>query len=485
MNNINFSPAYILAKGIRDGEFTSEDVVKSHLENIKTYNSALNAIVTLNTNAIAQARAADEVAKKGEVLGPLHGVPVTLKDLFETEGILTTFSNELAKNYIPKHDAPIVSRLKAAGAIIIGKTNMPKNGADFQTNSPLFGKTNNPWNLEYTSGGSTGGGAAAVAAGMSPLEFGNDLGGSLRIPAHFCGVFSLKPSEYRVSDSLRYNTRYLRCMMATGPIARCVEDLEIGLRVIEGLDQKEWEVPPRIVEETVELSLSNCRIAWCDSFADLATDTETKKVLNSFVKKLQALGITVHKCLPKDFDFEEAWYTFGELFACQTSFISNSIIRQSLKAFVTVLPKTFIPGGPIEEGFLKGLTIDYKSYIESLSRRERLISNMQTFMADWDGWICPVAPSHAFTHRPTNTFLRKDLEVDEQKLSYLSWGVGFNSILSITGNPVVTIPIGFSSKGLPIGIQLAGKRWKDNQLIKLAKFIEHSVGGYEKPQLRF
>jgi amidase len=482
MPDIVFLPAYKIAKGIRDGTFSAVEVLQAHHEHIKKYNPSLNAIVTLNEKAYDQAKASDAAISNGEALGPLHGVPITFKDLFETEGILTTYSHELGINNIPQRNAPIVTRLLSAGAIILGKTNMPKNGADFQTNSPIFGRANNPWNPSYTSGGSTGGGAAAVSAGLSPLEFGNDLGGSLRIPAHFCGVYSLKPTEYRVANSLRYRTRYLRNMMATGPIARSVHDLKIALALIEGPEGHEWDVPPVQHDNPSKRPLNEYRIAWCDQFGNLPLDHETRLAFKVLTDQLAAQGCYVEHAAPQDFDFEDAWQTFGELFASQTSFIENPSLRAIIKAISKLLPSRFIPGGPLEAGFIRGLTLNYRQYVSALTRRDILISSMQQFMRQWDAWICPVTPGCAFTHRPTKSLLRKPLEVDEQKLAYLSWGCGYASIASVTGNPVVTLPVSLSSGGLPIGVQLVGQRWQDNQLLEIAQAIsEH--GGYKRPPL--
>ena len=188
-----------LAQAIRERKVSAVEVVQAHLNHIAQHNPALNAIVTLDEErALQRAKEADAALARGEMWGPLHGVPVTIKDAFETAGLRTTSSFPPLAHYVPKQDATIVARLRAAGAIILGKTNMPILTVDIQTNSPLFGRANNPWDLGRTTGGSTGGGAAAVAAGLSPLEVGSDGGGSIRIPSHFCGVFGLKPTEHLV-----------------------------------------------------------------------------------------------------------------------------------------------------------------------------------------------------------------------------------------------------------------------------------------------
>ncbi|MEH1953259.1 MAG: amidase [Nostoc sp.] len=197
MNDLVFLAAHQLAKAIRDRQVSSVEVIAAYLSHIAQYNPTLNAIVTLDAeNAIARSKAADQALAQGENWGVLHGVPVTIKDTLETKGLRTTSSYQPLADYFPKQDATVVARLRAAGAIILGKTNTPQLADNFQTNSPLFGRTNNPWNHECTPGGSTGGGASAIAAGLSPLELGSDIGGSIRVPSHFCGIFGLKPTEH-------------------------------------------------------------------------------------------------------------------------------------------------------------------------------------------------------------------------------------------------------------------------------------------------
>ena len=200
MQDILYSSAHEIAAAIRQREVSASEVVAAHLAHIRTRNPALNALVTLEEEAASRrARLADEALTRGEVWGPLHGVPLTLKDCLAVAGMRTTAGFPPLADYVPSEDATVTARLRAAGAIILGKTNVPVLASDAQTTNPLFGRTNNPWNISRTPGGSSGGAAAAVAAGLVPLEIGSDLGGSIRIPSHFCGVFGLKPTEHRVS----------------------------------------------------------------------------------------------------------------------------------------------------------------------------------------------------------------------------------------------------------------------------------------------
>ncbi len=480
MDDLVFYSASQLAQGIRDRTFSATEVLEAHLAQIAQHNPALNAIVTLNEKeARLQAKAADEAVATDQPLGPLHGVPITFKDLFETAGLRTTFGYKSLAQYIPPKDVPLVVRLRAAGAIVLGKTNLPKGGADIQTVSTAFGRTNNPWDLTRTPGGSTGGGGAAIAAGLSPLDLGNDLGGSLRIPAHLCGVHSLKPTEHRVANSLRSNPRLLRHMISTGPMARSVEDLRLCLDIIEGPDGTEWEVSPLATEKPIQKPLSKYRIAWCDRFGELTADTQTQKALQIFVDQLSAAGCQVECMTPPSFNFTEAWETFGELCVCQIAQGQNTTLRGLASGISKLIPPQLIPSGPLGQGFVRGVSTSLQGYMTALSRRDLLISQMEQFLGQWDAWLCPVTPGPAFTHRQTWFPLRGSLEVDDQTLSYWMWGLGFTSIFSLTGNPVVTMPM--VTAGLPIGVQLVGQRWQDQTLLAIAQALTEITGDFRRP----
>ncbi|MEW6497248.1 MAG: amidase [Cyanobacteriota bacterium] len=308
MNELVFLPAHELAQGIRDRNFSAVEVLDSHLSQIVKYNSSLNAIVTLDEErARERAKEADEALARGENWGALHGVPITIKDYLATARLRTTSSYPAFANDIPTEDATVVARLRAAGAIILGKTNMPMLTQGFQTDSPLFGRTNNPWNLGYTPGGSSGGGAAAVAAGLSPLDLGGDIGGSIRIPAHMCGIFGLKPTEYRVSNAgvvgrkagSLTSVRHLRVL---GPLARSITDLQLCLSLIEGADNRDWLVQSAPMEMSGEFSLSHYRFAWTDDFGGVPVTADTRMTLEKLTRELEALGCRVERCHPPNFN---------------------------------------------------------------------------------------------------------------------------------------------------------------------------------------
>lgn len=277
MSNIVFWTATQMAKAIRDRQVSSEEVLEAHLKQIEMHNTKLNAIVTLDKErARQQAKAADEAIAKGELWGALHGVPITAKDCYETAGMRSSCGYKKFFDYIPAQDATIIARMKAAGAIVLGKTNMAILASDMQTVSD-FGRTNNPWDLARTTGGSSGGSAAAVAAGFVPMDLCTGLGGSARIPAHFCGVFGIKPTEHRVSMAGAWISPVegeagLQYMYAPGVMTRSVEDLKLWLSIVEGLDERWIDTPPSPTAAADSRPLQSYRIAWADTFGEITAN---------------------------------------------------------------------------------------------------------------------------------------------------------------------------------------------------------------------
>lgn len=484
MNELVFLPAYQLAQGIHDRVFSSVEVLDAHLAHIAKHNPKLNAIVTLNeAQARQQAVSADEALARGESWGVLHGVPFTCKDLYATVGVRTTCGYEPLANYIPPNDATVVARLKAAGAILLGKTNLPKLSQGFQTDSKLLGRANNPWNINYTPGGSTGGGAAAVAAGLSPLELGTDGGGSIRIPPHFCGIFGLKPTENRVPLSGALweilGTLRWRHQATPGILARSVPDLKLGLSLIEGGDERDWQVPPAPQDTVVPRPLSQCRIAWTDQFGAVSVTAETRSLLQQFVSKLQEVGCHIEYCQPSNFDFEQAVETFGQIAGAESLVASSAIEQLGYQMMSPLVLLTKQRG--LLRGFVKNTGLSLKKYAQALERRDSFIATMQSFLTQWDAWICPVTPGAAFTHCDVGNGFGASLPVDNQNLPYWTWGTTYTAITSLTTNPVVTIPIGKTVLGLPVGIQLVGQRWRDMQLLAIAEQITEISGSWEAP----
>jgi amidase len=489
MNSLNFLSTHQLASNIREGKISSQEVLEAHLDQIAKHNAALNAIVTLDEeHARQRAKEADEALARGEIWGPLHGVPVTIKDVFETAGMRTTSSFKPLANYVPQQDATVVARLRQAGGIIMGKTNTPEMAGDEQTNSPLFGRTNNPWNLACTPGGSSGGSAVAVASGMSPLDIGSDIGGSVRNPAHFCGIFSLKPSDYRVPFTGHIppppgskGRGLLRYFLTPGPLARSVEDLRLALTIIAGPDERQWEVPPMPLGPSPTRDLRQLRFAWSDDFG-VPVSAEIRTALASLATELTRSGCRVERRDPPDFNFTEALQVYGELKEAALTVRSSPM---HLPRFMwRALSKRISSSNPTGRGLMRGAGATLQSYAKALSQRDVFIARMEHFLADWDAWLCPVAALPAYPHLQSRNpieQLRATVEVDGRKIPYILATSMYTGILNFTGNPVVVLPLSQTQEGLPIGLQVVGRRWNDMDLLTVAQALSDVIGPFRTP----
>nr|MBP7322871.1 amidase [Deltaproteobacteria bacterium] len=481
-----FLTARQLAKKIRLGETTSAEVVQAFLNQIGTYNPTLNAIVTLDTQgALERAREADEALARGELWGPLHGVPVTIKDAFATAGMRSTSSYPPLANYIPEEDATVVARLRAAGAIILGKSNLPELAGDFQTNSPVFGITSNPWDITRTPGGSSGGSAAAVAAGLSPLEIGSDLAGSIRIPAHFCGIYAMKPTEHLVSGFGHFSglegVKSYRNLSSPGPLARSIDDLILCLSIMAGPDNRDVDVPKVTLHAVPAPALQELRIAWTDNFGNVPITEETRKTLQALADRLVQLGCHVEKLNPPNFDFEIAWKTYGEISGMQDGVNMPALFRQ----FTYVVTQEQFKDVPTLQLYYAPMTVE--KYFIAMAQRDALIASLESFLAEWDAWLCPVSSTPAFQHLSPSFYsgshpvYTAPLYVDSQPLDYLVANMSYTTIFNLTGSPVVTIPAGATSEGLPIGIQVVGRRWYDMKLLAVADKIADVADAFKNP----
>lgn len=487
LNDPVFLSAHELAEKIRSRAITSVRVVQAYLEQIEKHNHSLNAIVTLEKEgALRRAREADAALAEGRLWGPLHGVPITIKDNIATLGLRTTSSFLPLAGYVPDFDATVVARLRKAGAIILGKTNLPPMAMDIQSNSPLFGVANNPWDRSRTPGGSTGGGAAAVAAGLSPLEIGNDIGGSIRVPSHFCGIYGLKPTDCLVpvtgiSPGLpEKEYRAIRHLLSMGPLARSIDDLKLCLAVTAGPDEKDVDFPSIPLNEPPKKDLKRLRITWSDEFGGVPVAEETKAALKRFTEKLSHAGCSVEKIKPADFDFRSAWRTWGRIldmelgvytpwYARFLQFVFGSSYRKDNPVLQMVYPAS------------------YEKYLKELTMREKFIAAMERFLSRYDAFLCPVHTTSAYKHIPPDGYARqfavykKPFLVDNMPLKYEIANTAYTTIFNLTGNPVVTMPVGYTKEGLPIGIQTVGRRWRDMELLTVSAQLDKIAGAYKPP----
>lgn len=480
MQELHFLPAHRLAALVRAREVSALELLEAHLAQVARHNPRLNALVTLDEErARARARLADAALARGESWGPLHGVPMTIKDSFMTEGVRTTSSYKRLRHYIPSQDATVVARLKAAGAILLGKTNMPTLTLDLQTSGHLFGQANNPWDETRTPGGSTGGGAAAVASGMSPFEVGSDLAGSIRVPSHYCGIFGFKPSEHRVPITghippMPGRPRGVRYEGAAGPLARCVKDLQLGFKLLAGPDDKDWDVPPVPLREVAPRELRTYRFAWTEDFGGLPVTRETRGALEKLARTLEGLGCKVERRGPPGLDYDELWEVWGRVLGAE---VGSEM--QALARFVISVRFNAMRGqAALNRGVVRGMRTSMTEYIEALAIHDRITGQVESFLADWDAWLVPVTVSQAFTHRRSGEWL----DVDGQQVPYMAATCGFTSVFNLTGHPVVVLPLTeLVDSPLPLGIQVVGRRWRDEELLALSEALAQVTGEFRKP----
>jgi len=457
-----------LALGIRLRRWSAAEVLEAHLARIGERNGELNAIVLVDEEgARRRAREADAALARGECWGPLHGVPVTIKDSLETAGLRTTAGFPPLAEHVPAADATVVARLRAAGAVILGKTNLPLLAMNYQCDSPLLGRGNNPWNLGRTPGGSTGGGAAAVAAGMSPLEIGSDLGGSVRIPAHYCGIYSLKPTEHRVPitghiPELPGVPRGMRHMAVLGPLARSVSDLRLALQVIAGPDGNYWETPPAPLEP---VTVDRPSVAWIEDFGGCPVTAGTRRALAGLAAKLEQAGWRVERRAPEGFSFPQVWEAFGSLMWCEIGSTMPAEAEAQFAAGLGAGPEAEDPIGRVIHGCLNA---SMKLFTATMTARDVLIGALERFLTGFDALLCPVTVGPAIPHCPAGT----PVQVDDRTVPYWMGGLAYTGPFNLTGSPVVVLPLSRSEEGLPIGVQVVGRRWEDMKLLAVAEAID-------------
>ncbi len=466
-DEICFMHAVDILEAVRKKKLSARELMQAHLQQINRVNPRVNAIVTLvpEDQLMAQAAAADEALANGKWLGPLHGLPIGVKDLHETNGIRTTFGSPLHKNYVPDFDCRVVQREKNAGAIVIGKTNVPEFGLGSQTFNPVFGPTRNPYDVTKTCGGSTGGGSVAVACGMVPLADGSDMGGSLRNPPNFCNVVGMRPSPGRVPDvpaRLGWFT-----LPVPGPVARNVTDCAYFLSVLAGFDQHSPisidQPGTQFAQPLGNRSFKGARVA---IFRDLGLpwDPEVKSTVQAQRKVFESLGCTVMDAEPDFSDANEcflAWrhwsveLSFGDLLATHGDQLNEYIHWH------------------VEEG--RKLSGPYLSRVEA--KRTALYQRLCGFKGEYDFFILPVnqvLPFDVDTHYPT--------EIAGVKMeNYIAW-MKSAYYISAAGNPAMSVPCGFSASGLPIGIQIVGRHHDEWGVLQLAYAFEQATNvGRSRP----
>jgi amidase len=439
-----------MARLIREGKLSARETMDAHLAHIERVNPQVNAIVTLIAEEARRAvHVADESQAQGQPLGPLHGLPTAHKDLQPTKGIRTTFGSRIFKDFVPDEDSPLVARIKSTGAIALGKTNTPEFGAGSQTYNEVFGATLNPWDLTKTCGGSSGGGAVALACHMLPIADGTDLGASLRNPASFCGVVGFRPSSGCVPamGSVPFNVE--------GPMARTVEDLAFYLSAIA-----EPEARARF-SQPLERSFKGVRVAWWKDLGGVPVDAEVREITNAQRRVFESMGCIVEEAEP---DFTGVDQTFRTLRFHSTGLrLGEHVKRQQGLVKDTILWE-------IEQS----KRITERDVAEAELKYAGLQARMRQFMTRYEFFVLPVSQVAPFS--VTQPW---PVEIDGTRMdTYIDW-IKSCYYISVMGTPAVSVPCGFTRAGLPIGLQITGRTHDDWGVLQIALAFEQGLQSSE------
>ena len=453
------------AQAIREGEFGSRELLELYVGRLERINAELNAVVTLDLDTAREAAdAADRMLADGNVMGPLHGVPITVKDALETAGLRSTGGATELHNNVPANDAPVVRALKDAGAIVFGKTNLPRWSGDIQAFNDMFGTTVNPWNPERVPGGSSGGAAAAVAAGLTSFEIGTDIGGSIRFPASFCGVFGHKPSwgvvpstgylDHEAGGTTEADVNVL------GPIARSAEDLELLLDIAlrrEGPLVASLAPAP---EDVKALKVA----AWLDD-EFCPVDEKVLNVMSAAVDALESAGVSVDRSARPNVD------------PAHSSSIGMWLVTAALSQS---MPAEELEG--IEEGSnaLNGVT--HRQWLDVHAEREAIRAIWAEFFSRFDAIIMPISFVPPFPHIQKGNFGNRTLICNGEERPYADL-VRWTILTGMAYLPASVPPIGLDTDGLPISFQVVGPHGGDYTTIRLAGFIAEQCGGYRPPPI--
>lgn len=476
MPELAYLSAIELAKKIQQREISSRDALDYFLARVDHLDKPINSVVTIDAErARAEADAADAALARGEVRGPLHGVPMTIKDSFQTAGMRTTSGAPELAEFIPQEDAWPVARLREAGAIIFGKTNLPIYAGDLQSYNEVFGTTNNPYDHSRTPGGSSGGSAAALACGFTPLELGSDIGGSIRLPSHMSGVVGHKPSYGIVPSHGQIpgppGTLTLADLAVAGPMARTVEDLELGLNIMAGPNR--WEHPAWRLKlpSPRRRSLKRYRVAaWLDD-PRCRVEPEVRNLLEKAANALSGEGVRVDYDARPDFSLEKVADTF---IALLQSALAGGVPRDTIEQYAAATEDT--PVARTKRLF----AMRHREWLSYNERRLQMRKKWEEFFTKWDAILLPVMPCAAIPHDHAEPQAGRIAWVGGEQRPYwdlITWMAPAGACYL----PVTVVPVGCLADGLPIGIQIIGPYLEDRTTLDLAKHLLALTGGCPQP----
>jgi Asp-tRNA(Asn)/Glu-tRNA(Gln) amidotransferase A subunit family amidase len=469
MSKIIFGTIAEIVAGIQGKTFSPIEVLEAHLERVEEVQPKLNAFVHLDAEAARrQARLAEAAVMRGDLLRPLHGVPVTIKSCMDVAGWPAASGSLLRKDYVAQVDAPLVARLRAAGAILLGITNTPEYLMAYETDNSLSGKTSNPWSLEHSAGGSSGGEAAAIASGCSAGGVGSDGGGSIRVPAHFCGICGLKPTPGRIPATGHYpeGGGAFGWIGVVGPMARTVADVRALFEVMAGSDAGDALSAPVPVREVTEKDVRGLRVGILESEALGAVTPETAAAVERAANILTQQGFSVEKKRLNGLDraIEVWWYFFGPV-------IADSIRKGAAgqEAELSPMLREYVELATAE------MAITYDGFMSACAERDKLRWDIVRQMEDVRILLSPVSAGPAFRHGEGN-WRNGEKENYRDTMRYSQW-------LNLAGLPGVAVPLGVSPEGLPIGVQVIGQPYEEELILAVAETIERGSGPRRGPNI--
>lgn len=476
MRDLNFLSAVSMAERIRRRELSPVDLLEAHLNRIQELNSSLNAFVQVDAEAARQqAKAAEEAVRRGrdrdkdEALGPLHGVPLSIKSSIEVAGMRWEAGTRLRSGVVGAQDAPLVARLRRAGAVILGVTNTPELLMAWETDNLLHGRSNNPWDLSRTPGGSSGGEAAAIAAGLSAGGVGSDGGGSIRVPAHFSGICGLKPTPGRIPATGHFpvSAGPFALIGVVGPMARTVADLKVLFEVMQGPDDGDPSAAPVPVCWPEKNHLKNIRIGYFEDDGRTAVTAETRAAVRKAAEGLRRAGFQVEQFRPEGLEvIRQLWW---KLFGIAGGMLLGPMM-QGHEAEISPLLTQFSSWAAAEP------THTGDSLLDTWVQRDLVRMQLFAEMRKYPVLLCPVASIPAFRHG------ERSWQVEGKTVHYLdAWS--YSEWFNLLGMPAAVVPVGKSPEGLPIGVQIAAGPWQEEVVLSVSAMVEEQCAGWQRPPI--
>jgi len=470
MNQMNFLPAVVMAEQIRNKKISPVELIEAHLAQIEKLNPQLNAFVQVDAQGARRAAHDAEIAvMQRTTLGPLHGVPVSIKSSLEVAGMRCESGTRLRAGFVPTQDAPLGARLRAAGAIVLGVTNTPELLMAWETDNLLYGRTNSPWDLERTPGGSSGGEAAAIAAGMSAGGVGSDGGGSIRVPAHFSGICGLKPTPGRIPATGHFpvSAGPFASIGVVGPMARTVADLKLLFEVMQGPDVGDACAAPVPLRWPSREQTKNLRIGYFEDDGRTPVTAETRAAVRTAGEALRSAGFQVERFQPEG--LEQARQLWWKYFVIAGGMLLRPMF-EGREADLSPILKQFLELSVAEPALTAETLLD--AWIQRDLLRARFFAQMHRYPI----LLCPAAAIPAFRHG------ERSWQVEGKTVSYFdAWS--YTEFFNLLGNPAAVVPVSRTPEGLPIGVQIVGRPWEEEQVLSVASALEAVCKAWKVPPI--